>query len=69
VEPRRCLYIGGGAYGELTGAAAFGMRAFLLRDPNVDPSRQLIPERDEAWTGEEIADLRDLLELLPGAAT
>jgi hypothetical protein len=45
------------------------MRAFLLRDPNVDPSRQLIPERDEAWTGEEIADLRDLLELLPGAAT
>jgi putative hydrolase of the HAD superfamily len=69
VEPRRCLYIGDGAYGELTGAAAFGMRAFLLRDPNVDPSRQLIPERDEAWTGEEIADLRDLLELLPGAAT
>jgi putative hydrolase of the HAD superfamily len=68
VEPRRCVYVGDGAYGELTGAAAFGMRAYLLRDPNVDRERQLIPDRDVAWRGEEIADLRDLLELLPGAA-
>jgi putative hydrolase of the HAD superfamily len=65
VEPSTCFYIGDGAYGEITGAARFGMRACLIRDPNVDVACQLTPERDTSWTGAEIADLRDLLDLLP----
>jgi len=65
VEPGNCIYVGDGAYGELTGAAEFGMHAYLIRDPHVDPAQQLTPERDEGWTGAEIADLRDLLDLLP----
>ena len=67
VEPSTCFYIGDGAYGEITGAAAFGMQACLIRDPHVDAARQLTPERDASWTGAEIADLRDLLDLLPAA--
>ena len=68
VEPSTCFYIGDGAYGEITGAARFGMHACLIRDPNTDPAHQLTPERDTSWTGAEIADLRDLLDLVPGAA-
>lgn len=67
VEPGGCVYVGDGAYGELTGAAALGMDTYLIRDPEVDPAQQLTPERDEGWTGAEIADLRDLLDLLPAA--
>jgi FMN phosphatase YigB (HAD superfamily) len=67
LEPLRCSYVGDGAYGELTGAAALGMNAFLICDPNVDPAKQLTPERDDGWTGAEIADLRDLLDLSPAA--
>jgi putative hydrolase of the HAD superfamily len=67
VEPSTCFYIGDGAYGEISGAAKFGMHAYLIRDPNVDAAHQLTPERDTAWTGAEIADLRDLLDLLPAA--
>ncbi|HEV8564222.1 MAG TPA: HAD-IA family hydrolase [Actinomycetota bacterium] len=69
VEPLRCSYVGDGAYGELTGAAALGMNAYLIRDPNVDAAQQLTPERDDGWTGAEIADLRDLLDLLPAAGS
>jgi putative hydrolase of the HAD superfamily len=69
VEPGNCFYVGDGAYGELTGAAAFGMHAYLIRDPQVDPAQQLTPERDEAWTGAEIVHLQDLLDLLPGVTS
>jgi HAD superfamily hydrolase (TIGR01509 family) len=67
VEPARCCYVGDGSYGELTGAAALGMRAYLIRDPHVLPEQQLRPEFDDAWTGPEIADLRDLLDIVPAA--
>jgi putative hydrolase of the HAD superfamily len=65
VEPADCLYCGDGAYGELTGAEAVGMTAYLIADPAVDPSLQLRPE-GETWSGARVEDLRGLLPLLPG---
>ena len=64
VAPERCLYCGDGAYGELTGAEAVGMRAVLILDQSVDQSAALRPE-GEVWTGATVADLRDLLDRLP----
>ena len=65
VPSEGCVYIGDGAYGELTGAAAVGMVAYLLRDPQVDhEAKAATPERD-AWTGATIADLREVLDLVP----
>jgi len=65
VEPSACLYCGDGAYGELAGAEAVGMTAYLIADPAVDPDAMLTPER-ERWGGASVADLRELLPLLPG---
>jgi len=65
VSSEGCVYVGDGAYGELTGAAAVGMVPYLLRDPLVDHEAMLTPERD-AWAGATIADLREVLELVPG---
>jgi putative hydrolase of the HAD superfamily len=65
VSSQGCVYVGDGAYGELTGAAAVGMVPYLLRDPLVDHEAMLTPERD-AWAGATIADLREVLELVPG---
>lgn len=65
VDPAVCLYCGDGAYGELSGAAAFGMTAYLIADPAVDPEGSLTPEREE-WYGSEVTDLRELIALLPG---
>ena len=64
VVPERCLYCGDGAYAELTGAAALGMTAVEIRDPNVVHAEQLRPEGED-WDGERVADLRELLEWLP----
>jgi putative hydrolase of the HAD superfamily len=64
-DPKACLYCGDGAYGELSGAAAVGMTAYLIADPAVDPEGSLVPEREE-WDGPEVSDLRELLALLPG---
>jgi putative hydrolase of the HAD superfamily len=64
VEPEACLYVGDGAYGELRGATEVGMAAYLIADPVVDPVRSLTPERED-WSGPVVADLRDLLALLP----
>ena len=64
VEPEACLYVGDGAYGELNGAEAVGMTAYLVVDPSLDPDESLTPERDD-WQGAEVSDLRELLDLLP----
>ncbi len=64
VPSEGCVYVGDGAYGELTGAAAVGMVPYLLRDPQVDHETMLTPERD-AWTGATIADLGEVLDLVP----
>ena len=64
VAPEACCYCGDGSYGELTGAEAVGMRAYLIRDPSLDPAAQLRPDAEE-WKGATVADLRDLLAWLP----
>ncbi len=61
VDPAACIYCGDGAYGELTGASAVGMRAYLIRPPDLDVAESLTPEREEDWRGPAVADLRDLL--------
>jgi putative hydrolase of the HAD superfamily len=64
IAPDVCVYVGDGAYGELTGAAAVGMHPYLLVDATVDHASMLTPERDP-WQGATIADLRDVLTFLP----
>ena len=64
VDPVACLYCGDGAYGELTGASAVGMRAFLIRPPDLNVAESLTPEPEEDWQGPVVADLRDLLAFL-----
>jgi putative hydrolase of the HAD superfamily len=63
VEPTACLYVGDGAYAELTGAAAVGMHAVLIRDPAEIEGDALRPEAEE-WTGPRIDDLREISALL-----
>jgi putative hydrolase of the HAD superfamily len=64
VPARGCVYVGDGAYGELTGAAAVGMVPYLLRDPDLDHAAMLTPDRD-AWDGATIQHLREVLDLVP----
>jgi putative hydrolase of the HAD superfamily len=59
-----CVYVGDGAYGELTGAASVGMIPYLLRDPGLDHEAMLTPERD-LWRGATIGHLREVLQLVP----
>ena len=62
VEPEACLYVGDGAYRELTGAAAVGMRPVLIRDPD-EQAEMLRPDPDD-WGGETVGDLREIPVLL-----
>ncbi len=59
VEAGRCLFVGDGSDGELTGAAEAGMTAVLIRAPydRADGSRQ-------GWDGDVISAIPDVLELL-----
>lgn len=61
VEPAACLYVGDGAYAELSGAARVGMHAVLIRD--ADEAEALRPEAED-WSGPAIADLREIGALL-----
>jgi putative hydrolase of the HAD superfamily len=47
VEPNACLYVGDGAYAELTGASSVGMYAVLIRDPAEAEMEALRPEAEE----------------------
>jgi putative hydrolase of the HAD superfamily len=64
VAPERCLYCGDGAYGELSGATAVGMTAYLIRPPDLDVAEMLTPEPERDWRGPVVGDLRELLGLL-----
>jgi putative hydrolase of the HAD superfamily len=63
VNPPACLYVGDGAYGELTGAAAVGMSPVLIRDPDEPDGRVVRPEA-ERWAGPRVSTLTELLDLL-----
>lgn len=62
VDPGRCLYVGDGGGGELTGAAALGMDAVRLRVPGDAPSDRY--DDDATFAGPEIAALADLVDRL-----
>lgn len=62
VSPRDCLYIGDGSSREISGAAAIGIRAVLIRDPEEVADAHTI-DREE-WPGEAIAYLGEILALL-----
>ncbi len=55
-----CVYVGDGGSRELTGAAAVGMRPVLLVE--TDPHAHQL--ETEAWTGERVAALPEVLALL-----
>ena len=59
VRGERCLYVGDGSDGELSGAANAGMTAVLIRAPydRADGAR-------EAWTGEAISAIPEVIDLL-----
>jgi putative hydrolase of the HAD superfamily len=63
VEPDDCLYVGDGAYRELSGASAVGMHAVLIRDPVEAEVEALRPEAEE-WLGPTIEGLDEVLGLL-----
>lgn len=57
-DPARCLYVGDGGGGELTGSSAVGMRAVLLAGPDWRPTRT--GRQEAGWTGPRIASLTEL---------
>jgi putative hydrolase of the HAD superfamily len=63
VRPEECVYIGDGGSGELTGAAAMGMRAVLLADD--DWARGHRYDADD-WQGESVRSLTDVTGLVAG---
>jgi putative hydrolase of the HAD superfamily len=62
VQGSECLYVGDGSYRELSGAAAVGMRAVLIRDPD-ESAEMLRPDADD-WEGETIASLLEVPGLI-----
>jgi putative hydrolase of the HAD superfamily len=66
VRPERCLFLGDGGSRELTGAAALGMEAVLLRVPGEEHTWFDNTYRQDAleWAGAIITDLADLTRFL-----
>jgi putative hydrolase of the HAD superfamily len=62
VDPARCLYIGDGAYGELSGAAGVGMDPVLIRHED-EPSHLVLRPEAEEWSGRRISSLDEVLEI------
>ncbi len=58
-EPARCLYVGDGGGGELTGASGIGMHAVLLAGR--DWHEHSDHNQETGWTGTRIGSLPDLL--------
>ena len=62
VPATRCLYVGDGGSGELTGAVKAGMTAFQLVAP--DAADAIIYDADSNWAGPIIHALSDVLGLI-----
>ena len=66
VRPERCMFVGDGGARELTGAAALGMEAVLLRVPGEEHTWFDTNYRQDAleWAGTMVGDLSELPPLL-----
>jgi putative hydrolase of the HAD superfamily len=64
VDPAKCLYVGDGAYNELTGAASVGMDPVLIRYSNEPDDSVLRPEAEQNWPGKRISSIPEVLDLL-----
>jgi len=62
VAPEKCLYVGDGGGGELTGASACGMHAVMLRAEDWPSS--VAHGREDDWSGPWVPTLTDVLPLL-----
>jgi putative hydrolase of the HAD superfamily len=62
VAPRDCLYIGDGGDGELPGAVAAGMTAYLLRDAGWQDGKAR--DREKEWPGPALSALAEVLPVL-----
>jgi len=63
VEPAACLFVGDGGSRELTGAAAVGMEAVLIRTAD-DAGDDAFRRDAEEWNGVRVAALCEVLELV-----
>jgi putative hydrolase of the HAD superfamily len=63
VEPAACLFVGDGGSRELTGAAAVGMDAVLIRTPE-DAGDDAFRRDAEEWDGSRVSALQEVLELV-----
>jgi putative hydrolase of the HAD superfamily len=63
VAPGRCLYVGDGGSRELSGAAAVGMDAVLIRVPE-DVGDDAFRRDAEEWAGARVAALREVVALV-----
>jgi putative hydrolase of the HAD superfamily len=63
VAPSESLFVGDGSYGELSGAAAVGMRAVLIRDP-AEVEGDIHRPEVEVWPGPSIGALPEVRALL-----
>lgn len=62
VKAKRCLFVGDGGSGELTGAAKAGMTAVLVRHRYVRED-----EKRKGWTGPEVSAIPEVLDVLHSA--
>jgi putative hydrolase of the HAD superfamily len=63
VRPQGCLYVGDGGSRELTGAAAVGMRAVMIRVP-YEVSDATHRVEGEEWEGETVSALGEVVGIL-----
>jgi putative hydrolase of the HAD superfamily len=63
VEPEECVYVGDGSSRELSGAAAVGMEAVLIRVPTEKPGDAHRIEAEE-WEGRRVSALAEVLGLV-----
>lgn len=64
VPPEDCLFVGDGGSNELTGAAKAGMRPVLIADEDWAFGHRY--QGEDAWTGERISALPEVLDLVAG---
>lgn len=65
VKPQECLYVGDGDSQELSGAAAVGMHAVLIYNPDEDSADvHRVNAETEEWDSHKISSLMEVISLL-----